>query len=85
MDGAIFRADKAVRERWERMVAARLDDGDGGQLGGVMLLGYFSFLLPFIPVLLLHRSHTCIAPRPLGLASSLLGSLYFYFLGVDSL
>ena len=52
---------------------------------GVTLLGYFSFLLPFIPVLLLHLSHACVSPRPLGLASSLLGSLYFYFLGVDSL
>ena len=51
----------------------------------VTLLGHFSFLLPFIPVLLLHLSHACVAPRPLGLASSLLGSLYFYFLGVDSL
>ena len=51
----------------------------------VTLLGHFSFLLPFIPVLLLHLSHACIAPRPLGLASSFLGSLYLYFLGVDSL
>ena len=51
----------------------------------VTLLGHFSFLLPFIPVLLLHLSHACVTPRPLGLASLLLGSLYFYFLGVDSL
>ena len=38
----------------------------------VTLLGHFSFLLPFISVLLLHLSHACVAPRPLGLASSLL-------------
>ena len=25
---------------------------------------FFSFLLPFIPVLLLHLSHACITPRP---------------------
>ena len=49
----------------------------------VTLLGLFLFLLPLFPVLLLHLSHACVAPRPLGLASSLLGSLYFYFLGVD--
>ena len=52
---------------------------------GVTLLGHFSFLLLIIPVLLLHPSHACVTPRPLGLASSSLGSLYFYFLGVDSL
>ena len=51
----------------------------------VTLLGHFSFPLLSFPVLLLHPSHTCVTPRPLGLASSLLGSLYFYFLGVDSL
>ena len=50
----------------------------------VMLLGYFYFPLPFILVLLLHLSHACIALRPLGLASSFLGSLYLYFLGIDS-
>ena len=38
----------------------------------VTLLGYFSFLLLFIPVLLLHLSHACVALRPLGLASSFL-------------
>ena len=51
----------------------------------VTLLGHFSFLLPLIPVPLLHLSHACVALRPLGLASSFLGSLYFYLLGVDSL
>ena len=50
----------------------------------VTLLGHFSFLLPFIPILLLHLSHACFAPRPLGLASSFLGSLYYYSLGTDS-
>ena len=38
----------------------------------VTLLGHFSFLLPFIPVLLLHLSHACVALRLLGLASSFL-------------
>ena len=38
----------------------------------VTLLGYFSFPLPFIPILLLYLSHACVAPRPLGLASSFL-------------
>ena len=37
MDGAILGADEAVRERWERMVAARPDDGDGGRLSGALL------------------------------------------------
>ena len=37
VDGAVLRADEAVRERWERMVAARLDDGDGGRLSGALL------------------------------------------------
>ena len=37
MNGAVFGADEAVRERWERMVAARLDDGDGGRLSGALL------------------------------------------------
>ena len=37
MDGAVFRADEAIRERWERIVAASLDDGDGGRLTGVLL------------------------------------------------
>ena len=37
VDGAILGADEAVREGWERILAARLDDGDGGQLGGVLL------------------------------------------------
>ena len=32
VNGAVLRTDEAVRERWERMVAARLDDGDGGRL-----------------------------------------------------
>ena len=44
MDGAIFRADKAVGERWERMVMVRLNDGDGGRLGGT-LLGVSSLML----------------------------------------
>ena len=29
VNGAIFGADKAVRERWERMVTVRLDNGEG--------------------------------------------------------
>ena len=37
VDGAILGADEAIGERWERMVAARLDDGDGGQLTGALL------------------------------------------------
>ena len=36
----------------------------------VTLLGLFLFLLPLIPVLLLHLSHACVALRLLGLASS---------------
>ena len=34
---AILGADEAIGERWERMVAARLDDGDGGRLTGALL------------------------------------------------
>ena len=30
VNGAVLGADEAVRKRWERMVAVRLDDGDGG-------------------------------------------------------
>ena len=37
MSGAILGADKTVGERWERMVAARLDDGDRGRLSGALL------------------------------------------------
>ena len=37
VNGAILGADEAVRKRWERMVAARLDDGDGGRLSGALL------------------------------------------------
>ena len=37
MDGAVLGADEAIGERWERMVAARLDDGDGGWLTGALL------------------------------------------------
>ena len=37
MNGAILGTDEAVSERWERMVAARLDDGDGGWLTGALL------------------------------------------------
>ena len=37
MNGAILGADEAVRERWERMVVMRLDDGDGGWLSGALL------------------------------------------------
>ena len=37
VNGAVLRTDEAVRERWERMVAARLDDRDGGWLSGVLL------------------------------------------------
>ena len=43
--------------------------GDAVQGEHVTLLGHFSFLLPLFPVLLLHLSHACVAPRPLGLAS----------------
>ena len=44
MNGTVFRTDEAVRERWERMVMARLDDGDSGQLSG-MLLGVSALAL----------------------------------------
>ena len=64
---------------------AIVSNGRAFSAGVVTLLGLFLFLLPLFPVLLLHLSHACVAPRTLGLASSLLGSLYFYFLGVDSL
>ena len=37
VNGAILGADEAIGERWERMVAARLDDGDGGRLSGALL------------------------------------------------
>ena len=37
VDRAVLGADEAVGERWERMVAARLDDGDGGRLAGALL------------------------------------------------
>ena len=37
VDGAVLRADEAIRERWERIVTASLDDGDGGRLAGVLL------------------------------------------------
>ena len=37
MNGAVFGADEAIRERWERIVAARLDDGDRGRLSGALL------------------------------------------------
>ena len=37
MDGAVLGADEAVGERWERIVAVRLDDGDGGWLTGALL------------------------------------------------
>ena len=37
VDGAVFGTDEAVRERWERIVAARLNDGDGGWLTGALL------------------------------------------------
>ena len=37
VNGAVLRADEAVRERWERMVAVRLDDRDGGRLSGALL------------------------------------------------
>ena len=44
MNGAILRTDEAVGERRERMVVARLDNGDWGQLGcallGVSLLAF---------------------------------------------
>ena len=34
---AVLGTDEAIGERWERMVATRLDDGDGGQLTGALL------------------------------------------------
>ena len=37
VDGAVFGADEAVGERQERIMAARLDDGDGGWLAGALL------------------------------------------------
>ena len=37
VNGAVLRTDEAVRKGWERMVAARLDDGDGGRLSGALL------------------------------------------------
>ena len=37
MDRAVFGANEAVGERRERMVAARLDDGDRGRLGSALL------------------------------------------------
>ena len=44
MNGAILRAEKAIGERWERMVVARLDDGDRGWLCGAFL-GVSTFTL----------------------------------------
>ena len=37
MDRAVLGADKAVRKRWEGVVAAGLDNGDGGRLSGALL------------------------------------------------
>ena len=37
VDGAVLGADEAIGERWERMVVARLDNGDGGWLTGALL------------------------------------------------
>ena len=37
VDGAVLGADEAVGERWEGMVMAGLDNGDGGWLGGALL------------------------------------------------
>ena len=37
VNGAILGTDEAIRERGERMVAARLDDRDGGRLSGALL------------------------------------------------
>ena len=37
VDGAVLGTDEAIGERWERIVAARLDDGDGGWLTGALL------------------------------------------------
>ena len=37
VDGAVLRADEAIGERWKRIVAARLNDGDRGRLTGTLL------------------------------------------------
>ena len=37
MDGTVLGTDEAIGERWERIVAARLDDGDRGRLTGALL------------------------------------------------
>ena len=37
VDGAVFRADEAIGEGWEGVVAAGLDNGDGGRLSGALL------------------------------------------------
>ena len=37
VDGAVLGADEAIRERRERIMAASLDDGDGGRLTGALL------------------------------------------------
>ena len=53
------------------MAPELMEEGDT-EVDDITLLGHFSFLLPIIPVLLLHLSHACVTPRPLGLASSFL-------------
>ena len=37
VDRAVLGADKTIGERWERIVAASLDNGDRGRLTGVLL------------------------------------------------